>query len=80
MQPDYPRNTVLKMQVNCIKTQVEIAIQFLDIKKKKNENEPNNMFGHSPNIIIKGRVYLPRHGAHKARKVRWITCDGANNS
>ena len=27
-----------------------------------------------------GRVYLPRHGAHKARKVRWITRDGANNS
>ena len=27
-----------------------------------------------------GRVYLPRHGAHKARKVRWITSDGANNS
>ena len=28
----------------------------------------------------KGRVYLPRHGAHKARKVRWITRDEANNS
>ena len=27
-----------------------------------------------------GRVHLPRHGAHKARKVRWITRDGANNS
>ena len=29
---------------------------------------------------FEGRVYLPRHGAHKARKVRWITRDGANNS
>ena len=27
-----------------------------------------------------GRVYLPRHGSHKAIKVRWITRDGANNS
>ena len=26
-----------------------------------------------------GRVYLPRHGAHKARKVCWISRDGANN-
>ena len=33
--------------------------------------------GHPYNM---GRVYLPRHGAHKARKVRWITRDGANNS
>ena len=30
-------------------------------------------------LISNGRVYLPRHGAHKARKVRWITLDGANN-
>ena len=30
--------------------------------------------------LFEGRVYLPRHGAHKARKVRWITRDGANNS
>ena len=29
---------------------------------------------------VDGRVYLPGHGAHKARKVRWITRDGANNS
>ena len=30
--------------------------------------------------LLNGRVYLPRHGEHKARKVCWITRDGANNS
>ena len=40
----------------------------------------NNLMKNNLKYKKTGRVYLPRHGAHKARKVCWITRDGANNS
>ena len=43
MQPDYPRSIVLKLQVNCVKTQGEIALRFFYIEKRKTNQTKLNM-------------------------------------
>ena len=43
MQPDYPRNIVFKLIIDCIETQGETALLFLDIENRKNEKEPNRL-------------------------------------
>ena len=42
MQLDYPRNIVLKLQVDCMKTQGELALRFLDIETEKRERTKQN--------------------------------------
>ena len=50
--PDYSRNFVLKLQVDCMKTQGEIALRYLDIENRQSRKNQTklNMFGHSPNL------------------------------
>ena len=35
MQPDNPRNIVLKLQVDCMKTQGDISLRILDIENRR---------------------------------------------
>ena len=58
----------------------DIGETMLDVKAPDQESDAVVLIRDLSKTIQVGRVYLPRHGAHKAKKVCWITRDGANNS
>ena len=64
---------------NKFQNNIILKIIYNSCLRPKQTADPCVTICRQENYFFYGRVFFPRHGAHKARKVRWITRDGANN-